>query len=158
MRRFTITINDDLDDAFAAQMQARGYSNRSEAIRDLIRHDMNQQQVQHHPVDPCVAILSYLYVPQERGLALRLIELAQENKHLVENCTATQANASQRLEIQTLRGRMAEVRAYAWSIISLPGVMQGDVQYRLVEGALRDEGFVPARDLRLARTPKKPSR
>jgi metal-responsive CopG/Arc/MetJ family transcriptional regulator len=105
-----------------------------------------------------VAVLSYLYVPQERRLALRLIELEQENRHLVESCTATQANASMRLEIQTLRGRMAEVRAYAWSIISLAGVMQGDVQYRLVEGALRDDGFVAARDLHPTRKPKKSSR
>ena len=63
-----------------------------------------------------------------------------------------------RLEIQTLRGRMAEVRAYAWSVISLPGVIQGDVQFRLVEDALRDDGFVPARDLQLTHKSKKSPR
>ncbi len=155
MRRFTITIDDDLDDAFSSQMQAQGYSNRSEAVRDLIRRDMNQQHLQLHHADACVAVLSYLYIPQVRSLALKLIALQQESRFIVESCSATQVNATLRMETQILRGRVAEVRAYAWSVISLAGVMQGDVQYRVVEGALRDEGFVAAVDRRMPRTSKR---
>lgn len=152
MRRFTITIDNALDDAFESYMRSRGYANRSEAVRDLIRQEMNRQQVQLHPVDTCVAVLSYLYVPQERSLALRLIELQQQHAELIDSCTATQANAQQRLEVQLLRGRVADVRAYAWSVISLAGVTHGDVQYRMVGGAMRDSGFVPAAGQTLSET------
>jgi len=144
MRRFTITIDDELDDAFEAHMRSRAYANRSESVRDLIRQEMNRQQLQLHPVDTCVAVLSYLYVPQERSLALRLIELQRVHAGLIDSCTATQANDTLRLEVQMLRGRVSDVRAYAWSVISMAGVQHGDVQYRVVNGAMRDSGFLPA--------------
>lgn len=151
MRRFTITIDNALDDAFEAHMAERGYANRSEAVRDLIRQETNREHVQLHPVDACMAVLSYLYVPQERSLALRLVELQQENSSLIDACTATQANANLRMEVQLLRGRVADLRAYAWSVISLPGVQHGEVHFRAVPGVLRDSGFVLAAEMQMGR-------
>ncbi|WP_234264655.1 nickel-responsive transcriptional regulator NikR [Hydrogenophaga sp. NFH-34] len=150
MRRFTITIDDDLDDTFGAHMVSRGYANRSEAVRDLIREEMNKEHAQQHPADPCVAVMSYLYVPQQRSLALRLIELQRDNAGLIDSCTATQVNEELRMEVQLLRGRVSEVRAYAWSVVSLPGVTHGEVQLRVAQGALRDN-FIPAANLPLPR-------
>jgi len=146
MRRFTITIDEELDDCFGAHMTTHGYANRSEAVRDLIRQEMNREQAQLHPADPCVAVMSYLYVPQQRSLALRLIELQRDNTRLVDACTATQVNEELRMEVQLLRGRVSEVRAYAWSVVSMPGVMHGDVQLRVAQDALRDN-FIPAAEL-----------
>lgn len=158
MRRFTITLEDDLDDAFAQHMQAHGYSNRSEAVRDLLRQDIGQAQLQLHPVDPGVAVLSYLYVPHERSLAQRLLKLQETHRGLIDACLSSQANATQRLEVQMLRGRMHELRAYAWAVISLPGVLHGQVQYRVLHGALRDDGFVPAAELTPQPAPRQKSR
>ena len=42
MQRVTITIDDDLDSELNRFMRARGYANRSEAIRDLARSGLQQ--------------------------------------------------------------------------------------------------------------------
>ncbi|BEG78276.1 MULTISPECIES: hypothetical protein [Burkholderiales] len=52
----------------------RAYANRSESERDLMRQEMNRQQVQPLLLDTCVVVLSCMYVPQERRLAVHLIE------------------------------------------------------------------------------------
>ena len=43
MQRVTITIDDELDEELNRFMKARGYANRSEAIRDLARSGLQQR-------------------------------------------------------------------------------------------------------------------
>ena len=61
VRRLTISVDDDLADAFEALVQANGDENRSEAFRDLLREKLGQQQLTEQPHGPCVATLSYVY-------------------------------------------------------------------------------------------------
>ena len=42
MQRLTITLDDDIAQALDAFMVAQGYSNRSEAIRDLLRGPLRE--------------------------------------------------------------------------------------------------------------------
>ena len=60
---------------FEALVQARGYENRSEAFRDLLRQDLGNARVQAAPDGPCVATLSYVYNHHQRQLASRLNDL-----------------------------------------------------------------------------------
>ena len=46
MQRVTITIDDDLVAELERYMAARGYANRSEAIRDLARSGLQQHAMQ----------------------------------------------------------------------------------------------------------------
>jgi len=61
MNRLTITIDDDLDRELDRFMNARGYDNRSEAIRDLARSGLQQAAMEVGGPDPCVAALVYVY-------------------------------------------------------------------------------------------------
>jgi len=61
MHRVTITIDDDLDRELERFMNARGYDNRSEAIRDLARSGLQQAAMEVGEPDPCVAALVYVY-------------------------------------------------------------------------------------------------
>ena len=61
MQRVTITLDDDLMDELDAIIAARGYQNRSEAIRDLARAGIREAAENVHPRRECVAALVYVY-------------------------------------------------------------------------------------------------
>jgi CopG family transcriptional regulator, nickel-responsive regulator len=44
MQRVTITIDDDLLDAVDRLVDRRGYTNRSQAFRDILRRMIDQQE------------------------------------------------------------------------------------------------------------------
>lgn len=43
MERFSISMEEELLSKFDAHLDARGYSNRSEAVRDLVRKALNYE-------------------------------------------------------------------------------------------------------------------
>jgi CopG family transcriptional regulator, nickel-responsive regulator len=61
MQRVTITLDDDLMDDLDRIIAARGYQNRSEAIRDLARSGLEQAAVEVAGSRHCVAALVYVY-------------------------------------------------------------------------------------------------
>ena len=70
MERHTISLDTQLSEQFDKFMQARGYENRSEAIRDLIRECLEVDRLNKNIKGYCVATLSYIYNHHERALAL----------------------------------------------------------------------------------------
>ncbi len=67
MQRVTLTLDDDLLAALDALSARRGYHNRSEAVRDILRDALNQD-----PPSPesrrGYAVLSYVYEHEKREL------------------------------------------------------------------------------------------
>ena len=79
MKRLTMSLDDGLAEAFDALVRSRGYQNRSEAFRDLLRQDLGNARLRDHPDEPCVATLSYVYNHHQRQLSLRLTDLQHEH-------------------------------------------------------------------------------
>ena len=75
MERITISLDEDLAHEFDQLIERRGYSNRSEAVRDLLRQHLEQARQATNDAHHCVANLSYVYNHHERELAERLTEL-----------------------------------------------------------------------------------
>ncbi|MEP7072683.1 MAG: nickel-responsive transcriptional regulator NikR, partial [Nitrosospira sp.] len=72
MERLTISLNDQLAEQFDVAMHKRGYFNRSEAVRDLIRDLLDTVRSEEHDEGHCIATLSYIYSHQESELASSL--------------------------------------------------------------------------------------
>src|SRR5437867_3757248 len=72
MQRFTISLEEPLAEAFDAWIAERGYSNRSEAVRDLLRAELGRTLIDTARSLHCVAALSYVYNHHERDLGERL--------------------------------------------------------------------------------------
>ena len=55
MQRVTITLDDDLPETLDSLSQRRGYNNRSEAIRDILRSALAQEATNNtaHKVSRC---------------------------------------------------------------------------------------------------------
>jgi CopG family transcriptional regulator, nickel-responsive regulator len=135
MRRLTMSLDDDLADAFDRLVRERGYENRSEAFRDVLRHDLGEVRRRERPDGPCIATLSYLYDHHQRQLAARLTDMQHDHHELTIATTHAHLDHDLCIETVILRGRTDEVQAFAQAVIAQPGVSHG--QLHLVPVALR---------------------
>jgi len=127
MQRITITLDDPLTQAFEGYMAKRGYTNRSEAIRDLIRERLHHEQLAVQPECPCVATLSYVYNHHERELAARLTSAQHDHHDLTVSTMHVHLSHDYCLETVVLRGPSTRVQSFADAVIAQPGVLHGNL-------------------------------
>lgn len=127
MKRLTMSLDDNLADAFDALVHARGYENRSEAFRDLLRNDLGRKRQVEQPDGPCVATLSYLYNHHQRQLANRLADMQHEHHDITVSTTHAHLDHDHCIETVILRGRTDAVQAFAQAVIAQPGVSHGQL-------------------------------
>lgn len=135
MQRVTITIDDELDAELDRYMSARGYANRSEAIRDLARSGLQQAARERGDTRRCVAALVYVYDHTKRELAQRLTHDYHERHDLAQATLHVHLDHEICLEVTVLKGRSADVQEFADHIIAERGVRHGQVIYLPVDGA-----------------------
>jgi CopG family nickel-responsive transcriptional regulator len=125
MQRTTITLDDDLDARVDQFMVERGYGNRSEAIRDLVRAGLERDVLEGSPDKPCVAAAVYVYDHEARDLARRLTGIGHDHHDLSLATLHVHLDHASCLEVTVLRGRSGEVRHYADHVIAERGVRYG---------------------------------
>lgn len=125
MERFTISLDDDLAAQFASLMAARGYRNRSEAVRDLIRRELESERLEQADAPDCIAALTYIYNHHERDLASRLTEAQHHHHDLSLSTMHVHLDHDNCMETVILRGNTAAVRHFGDSVIAQPGVRHG---------------------------------
>jgi CopG family transcriptional regulator, nickel-responsive regulator len=139
MQRLTITIDDDLlaeVDDFIAQ---RGYANRSEAFRDLLRSGLESTDTGTTGDRQCIATVSYVYDHAARELPKRLTREFHEHNDLAQATLHVHINQESCLEVTVLRGPGSEVKAFADHVIAERGVRHGHVIMMPVESGARHE-------------------
>ncbi len=125
MERFTISLDENLASEFDRLIHERGYQNRSEAVRDLLRGKLDALRIQEAQAPYCVASLSYVYNHHERDLAERLTELQHRHHDLVVASTHVHLDHDDCLETTLLRGKTEEVRRFADAMTAERGVRHG---------------------------------
>ena len=125
MHRFTISLDDGLAEQFDAWITQRGYENRSEAVRDLLRAELQKTRLRADEAPHCVACLSYVYEHQARDLAERLAKIQHARHDLVVSTMQVQLDHTHRLETTVLRGSTALVAAFADAVCAERGVHHG---------------------------------
>lgn len=138
MERFTISLSDELAADFDKWIQARGYVNRSEAVRDLLRKEIETERLNKDEAPHCVASLSYVYNHHERSLAERLTHLQHHAHDLVVCSMHVHLDHEDCLEALFLRGATASVRSFAEKICAESGVRHGSVNLVPVNLATAD--------------------
>lgn len=127
MQRLTITLDDDTSDALDAYMAAHGYSNRSEAIRDLLRAPLRDAETARDPATPCMGVVSYIYDHHERDLGRRLIRAQHDHHDLGVATLHTHLDHSHCLEVAVLRGTATQVQDFARTLVRERSVRFGAV-------------------------------
>jgi CopG family transcriptional regulator, nickel-responsive regulator len=129
MQRVTITLDDDLMADLDRIIAARGYQNRSEAIRDLARSGLQQAAVEAASSRNCVAALVYVYDHHARDLPRRLTQEFHDHHDLSQATLHVHLDHESCLEVTVLKGRGAEVQSFANHVIAERGVRHGHVVY-----------------------------
>ena len=127
MERFTISLAENLATEFDRLIRERGYRNRSEAVRDLLRGKLDALRIQEAQAPYCVASLSYVYNHHERDLAERLTELQHQHHDLVVASTHVHLDHDNCLETAILRGKTEAVRHFADALTAERGVRHGQL-------------------------------
>lgn len=137
MQRFTISLDDELARQFDEFIAQRGYINRSEAVRDLIRSrlggDVPEARSPAAKAQWCVANLSYIYDHHDQTVTMRVLDLQHQHHDLVVTSMRTHLDHDNCLETVVLRGTVRQVRTLADQFIALKGVRHGQVHLVLLD-------------------------
>jgi CopG family nickel-responsive transcriptional regulator len=135
MQRLTISLSEELAAAFDELMRERGYSSRSEAVRDMLRRELGENDLTAGGEAPCVGVLSYVFDHHQRQLSSRLTSLQHDHHDLAVATMHAHISHDDCVETVILRGSAAEVRDFANSVIAETGVRHGNVQLIPVQQA-----------------------
>jgi CopG family nickel-responsive transcriptional regulator len=121
--RTGLSLERELLERFDTAINRRGYQNRSEAIRDLIREHLVEEAVEGNKV--IVGTLTMVYDHHQPNLSAKLIEAQHEAASKVLAATHVHLDHHHCLEVVILKGRSSEVKSLADRILSLRGVKHG---------------------------------
>jgi len=121
--RFGVSIDSRLIEEFDAAIEARGYTNRSEAIRDLIRDFIVRQR--WGADEEIVGTITLVYDHHVREVSPRLIELQHDAEDAIMSNMHIHLDHDNCLEVIAVRGRAKEVQALADELIGARGVKHG---------------------------------
>jgi len=121
--RTGISLDSELLLRFDRAIRKKGYKNRSEAIRDLVRDYAVAEDVEENRM--VVGTLTMVYDHHRPKLAERLIEAQHHAEGQVLAATHVHLDHHNCLEVIIMKGRSNEVRQIADRILSLRGVKHG---------------------------------
>jgi CopG family nickel-responsive transcriptional regulator len=124
LSRIGVAIDSDLLAKFDQHIHHRGYNNRSEAFRDLIR-DALIEETAEQPDSIVVGTLTLVYDHHVRLLSDRLTAMQHDHFHLVLSTLHVHLDHHNCLEVLILKGKAADVQKMADALISTKGVMHG---------------------------------
>ncbi len=135
MDRFTISLPEELAAEFDELIAGRGYDNRSEAVRDILRAHLDRMREARELDGHCVANLSYVYNHHERELAERLLALSHAHHDLAVSTMHAHLDHEHCIESVILKGPVQAVRRFANSVVAERGVRHGQLNLVMVDVA-----------------------
>ncbi|KAF0192285.1 MAG: CopG family transcriptional regulator nickel-responsive regulator [Gammaproteobacteria bacterium] len=133
MERITMSLEPELAQQFDSFIRDHRYSNRSEALRDLIRERLDSDRLQTSEDGYCVATLSYVYNHHELELAARITSAHHDHHDMTLSSTHIHLDHDNCLEVVMLRGGVSAVRDFANSVMASRGVRHGRLNMIPVE-------------------------
>ncbi len=124
LSRIGVAIDSDLLQKFDQLIADKGYTNRSEAFRDLIRDALVERQSEQ-PDAMVVGTVTLVYDHHVRMLEEKLTEIQHEAFHNVLSTLHVHLDHDHCLEVLILKGKSAAVRRLAEVLISTKGVKHG---------------------------------
>jgi CopG family nickel-responsive transcriptional regulator len=128
MTRITISLEAALAQAFDEYCAEKGYANRSEAVRDLIRDRLVRRQHEQAEGEQ-VAIVSLVYDHHARELSAKLIDKQHHHHELVVSSLHVHLGERHCLEVSILRGPAEQVRHLGDELLATKGVLHGEMTF-----------------------------
>jgi len=122
--RFGISIDDKLLKSFDLLIEEKGYLNRSEAIRDLIRASLVELKWEKGDAETGGTV-TLVYNHHVRDLSDKLTEQQHAHHDQVVSSLHVHLDAHNCLEVLVVRGKAWEVKKIADELIGVKGVKHG---------------------------------
>jgi len=122
--RFGVSMEAELLDHFDHLITERGYKNRSEAIRDLIRNELVQEEWKKSDAE-AVGTLTIIYNHHVRELTHVLTSVQHQYTKEIITTTHIHLDHDNCLEILALKGTTEKIRKIADQLIAMKGVKHG---------------------------------
>jgi CopG family nickel-responsive transcriptional regulator len=133
--RFGVSMERDLLGQFDSLCAGKGYENRSEAIRDMVRNLLIENQLKDENTEG-VGTLTLVYNHHQRELEEKLTEYQHHHMNAIISTVHIHLTPHLCLEVLLLRGKAKEIKKVADGLIATKGVQHG----RLVLTAVGQEG------------------
>ncbi|MBT9167976.1 MAG: putative nickel-responsive regulator [Syntrophomonadaceae bacterium] len=124
--RFGVSMNEQLLKMFDKKIVARGYANRSEAVRNLIRNRLVEMEWEDENQE-VAGTITLVYDHHVRGLSHLLTELQHNWHELILVTTHVHLDHHNCLEILVIKGPAGKVREVADRLVGVKGVKHGQL-------------------------------
>jgi CopG family transcriptional regulator, nickel-responsive regulator len=124
LTRFGISLDQKLLQRFDRRIMEKGYANRSEAIRDLIRDDLVRQEWEDEAGEK-MGTVTLIYNHHNHDLGDRLTHLQHDHHHLIISTMHIHLNHDMCMEVLAVRGQGRAIQKLAYELISMKGVIHG---------------------------------
>ncbi len=121
--RFGVSLDKTLLDKFDNYIRKRNYSNRSEALRDLIRQELIKKE--WNEGDDVAGAITLIYDHHRRDLLNKITDLQHDFQKVIISTQHIHLDHDNCLEIVAVRGRPEEVIRLADMLKSIKGVKHG---------------------------------
>ena len=124
LSRIGVAIDTELLGKFDRLIAQRGYTNRSEAFRDMIRDEL-VEKTWESPDSQVVGTVTLVYDHHVRMLSEKLTEIQHGFHRSILSTLHVHLDHDHCLEVLVVRGKSSEVRKVADTLLSTKGVKHG---------------------------------
>lgn len=133
--RFGVSIDEKLLKWFDDTISDKGYINRSEAIRDLIRNMMVNQDIAD-PEAYAVGTLTIVYSHDVRELSEKLNDIQHHSHKIIVSTVHIHLDEHNCLEVLILKGKTKEIQSISDRLLSVKNVIHGRLTISAIEKIL----------------------
>ena len=123
--RFGVAMDKLLLDKFDQLIFKKGYQNRSEAIRDLVRNNLVVEEEWKIGNKETVGTVTIVYSHHVRELTDILTELQHHYHSEIISCMHVHLDAHNCLEVMAVKGQADKIKQIADKLIATKGVKHG---------------------------------
>ena len=135
--RFGVSIGESLLEKFDALIDDKGYTNRSEAIRDLIRNKLVESDWESGTGSgDAIGTITIVYDHHTREIGDKLTDIAHTFHNLIISTMHVHLTHSSCLEVMAVKGAGDQIRSFADRVMSIRGVKHGKLA---ITGLIEDK-------------------
>jgi CopG family nickel-responsive transcriptional regulator len=123
LARFGVSLDQRLLDEFDSHIKRRRYTNRSEALRDLIRDNLIEQQWDENR--ETVGTITFVYDHHVRDLTGKLTDIQHGYHGQILSGMHVHLDHDHCLEVLVVKGKGGEIKRVADALVSVKGVKHG---------------------------------
>jgi CopG family transcriptional regulator, nickel-responsive regulator len=126
LKRFGVSVEKELVSKFDKHISSLKYKNRSEAIRDLIRNKLSENEMQNSNTE-AFGIITITYDHHKRDIEKKLTSYQHSSFKSIVFTNHIHINHDNCLEIIVVKDKISKIKNLAEQLLSLKGVKNGKI-------------------------------